>query len=53
MSDASAPARSGATPFAPGLAAPATLAELFTAFTVLALQGFGGVLPVAQRELVE
>jgi chromate transporter len=53
MSDAGAPARTGATPFAPGLAAPATLGELFTAFTVLALQGFGGVLPVAQRELVE
>jgi chromate transporter len=26
---------------------------LFTAFSWLALQGFGGVLPVAQRELVE
>ena len=34
-------------------AAPATLSELFVAFTYLALQGFGGVLPVAQRELVE
>ena len=34
-------------------AAPATLAELFFAFNRLALQGFGGVLPVAQRELVE
>jgi chromate transporter len=28
-------------------------AALFRAFTHLALQGFGGVLPVAQRELVE
>jgi chromate transporter len=28
-------------------------AELFVAFNRLALQGFGGVLPVAQRELVE
>jgi chromate transporter len=32
---------------------PASPGELFRAFTVLALQGFGGVLPVAQRELVE
>jgi chromate transporter len=35
------------------LAAPASLSELFFAFNRLALQGFGGVLPVAQRELVE
>ena len=35
------------------LAAPASLSELFYAFNRLALQGFGGVLPVAQRELVE
>ena len=34
-------------------AAPASLRELFFAFNWLALQGFGGVLPVAQRELVE
>ena len=32
---------------------PASCAELFRVFTRLALQGFGGVLPVAQRELVE
>ncbi len=32
---------------------PASPAELFLAFNRLALQGFGGVLPVAQRELVE
>jgi chromate transporter len=32
---------------------PASPGELFTAFTRLALQGFGGVLAVAQRELVE
>ncbi|HKX39712.1 MAG TPA: chromate transporter [Burkholderiaceae bacterium] len=37
----------------PDLAAPANLRELFLAFNRLALQGFGGVLPVAQRELVE
>jgi chromate transporter len=35
------------------LASPASLHELFFAFNRLALQGFGGVLPVAQRELVE
>lgn len=32
---------------------PAGPAALFWAFTMLALQGFGGVLAVAQRELVE
>lgn len=34
-------------------ATPASLAELFWAFNRLALQGFGGVLAVTQRELVE
>jgi chromate transporter len=33
--------------------APRSPADLLRAFSVLALQGFGGVLPVAQRELVE
>jgi chromate transporter len=32
---------------------PASPAALFRAFNRLAMQGFGGVLPVAQRELVE
>ena len=32
---------------------PETLTDLFVSFTVLALQGFGGVLAVVQRELVE
>jgi chromate transporter len=32
---------------------PQSLTELFTSFTLLALQGFGGVLAVVQRELVE
>jgi chromate transporter len=32
---------------------PASLSALFVAFTLLALQGFGGVLMVVQRELVE
>lgn len=33
--------------------APSSPAELFLSFTVLALQGFGGVIAIAQRELVE
>jgi len=33
--------------------APRSVRELFLAFSWLALQGFGGVLAVAQRELVE
>lgn len=32
---------------------PKSCTDLFVSFTVLALQGFGGVLAVAQRELVE
>lgn len=32
---------------------PASLADLFMSFTLLALQGFGGVLAVVQREMVE
>jgi len=35
------------------LARPASITELFTAFTALALQGFGGVLAIAQRVLCE
>jgi chromate transporter len=34
-------------------AQPASAADLFFTFNRLALQGFGGVLAVAQRELVE
>ncbi len=41
------------TATAPAGATPGSAAELFFAFSRLALQGFGGVLPVAQRELVE
>lgn len=33
--------------------APSGCTDLFLAFSRLALQGFGGVLPIAQRELVE
>ena len=32
---------------------PSSLLDLFLSFTILALQGFGGVLAVVQRELVE
>lgn len=32
---------------------PRSLAELFVSFTTLALQGFGGVLAIVQREVVE
>jgi chromate transporter len=35
------------------LARPASLREMFCAFTLLALQGFGGVLAVSQRMLCE
>ncbi len=35
------------------LVRPASKQAMFMAFTRLAMQGFGGVLPVAQRELVE
>lgn len=49
--------RSAATPTMPDAAAtlarPASLTALFVAFSLLALQGFGGVLAVAQRELVD
>ena len=34
-------------------AQPKSLSDLFISFTLLALQGFGGVLAVVQRELVE
>ena len=37
----------------PPLDRPRSPAELFTAFSLLALQGFGGVVAIVQRELVE
>ncbi len=40
-------------PEAPPLQRPASQRAMFVAFTRLALQGFGGVLPVAQREICE
>ena len=51
-SPAPAPAAPTA-PSAPDHPHPTSLPELFVAFTLLALQGFGGVLAVVQRELVE
>ncbi|NUZ07797.1 chromate transporter [Piscinibacter koreensis] len=63
MSDApSSPPQQPTAPADPGARAagdadllppPTSASELFFAFTKLALQGFGGVLAVAQRELVE
>jgi len=41
------------TPAMPDQPRPESLAQLFWAFTWLALQGFGGVLAVVQRVLVE
>ena len=41
------------TPADPSRPRPRSLGELYWAFTILALQGFGGVLAVVQRELVE
>jgi chromate transporter len=38
---------------APDHPQPRSLTDLFVSFTLLALQGFGGVLAVVQRELVE
>ena len=44
---------SPAHPPAPPRPRPANLWQLFTAFTAIALQGFGGVLAIVQRALVE
>lgn len=41
------------SPAAPLLQRPASPRELFVSFTLLALQGFGGVIAVAQRVLCE
>ena len=43
----------GGDPEAAPLAEPTSAAELFFTFNRLALQGFGGVLAIAQHELVE
>ncbi len=47
-----APAASPPAP-APQRPSPESLSDLFWSFTWLALQGFGGVLAIVQRELVE
>src|SRR6195952_1139752 len=44
---------SDAPPHPAAMARPASPRDLFLSFTWLALQGFGGVLAVVQRELVE
>jgi chromate transporter len=41
------------TPDPQALVRPASLRNLFWSFSWLALQGFGGVMAVTQRELVE
>ncbi len=40
-------------PLAVATTAPHSLSELFWSFTWIALQGFGGVLAIAQREMVD
>lgn len=47
------PIQATAAPDATPTAYPKSLSDLFWSFTKLALQGFGGVVVVAQRELVE
>ena len=32
---------------------PSSRAQMFLAFTILSMQGFGGVMAIARRELVE
>ena len=47
------PDTAGAVAAPPARPAPQSCSDLFWSFTWLALQGFGGVLAVVQRELVE
>lgn len=49
----SAPPTQAATPASVAPSRPHSCWQLFLAFTAIALQGFGGVLAVIQRELVE
>jgi chromate transporter len=55
LPDPTTPAESTNVPASPASSRPQpkSLTDLFVSFTVLALQGFGGVLAVVQRELVE
>jgi chromate transporter len=50
---ASAPSSAPSSAPVPGPERPQSLSDLFISFTLLALQGFGGVLAVVQRELVD
>src|SRR5690606_40671803 len=52
MSELSPPPASDASAAAPR-PAPRSPGDLFVSFTLLALQGFGGVLAIVQREMVE
>jgi chromate transporter len=47
------PLSDAATPQAPSQPQPRSPGDLFVSFTWLALQGFGGVLAIVQREMVE
>ncbi|WP_460565709.1 chromate transporter [Hydrogenophaga aquatica] len=53
MSDAKASVSRGGTGDKDRYVPPSSLSELFWGFSMLALQGFGGVMAVTQRELVE
>jgi len=53
ISDSSTAAGDGLEPAPASPPRPESLRELFVVFTLLALRGFGGVLPWAQRVLVE
>ncbi len=53
LQDAAAAAPTNPPPAAEARPVPRSLGELFWSFTWLALQGFGGVLAVVQREVVE
>ena len=51
--DQQMPPSAGPQPTTPARPRPRNCADLFWSFTWLALQGFGGVMAVVQRELVE
>jgi chromate transporter len=52
-SPAAVPAEVDLPELPPARPRPESLTDLFISFTLLALQGFGGVLAIVQRELVE
>lgn len=47
------PSSSNMTKQAPDITFPGSPAALFTAFSLIALQGFGGIIGIIQRELVD